>query len=317
MKTLNVEDTLRPKSVGRLNNLPLDEKLVFSSGIGINPAPKEIPIRYLSYLLPLISCTQKYRNAIGQIYTADQAAIRLGIENSSVSENVRLIRNFTIGFVAEMFPDLVDKITISEEKSEFDNDIKELIEDTIKKLVDILMKSNDSAILKFAKNRANGDIRMPLRYMAEHSLYMRDNLFDDDRLFLIDNPDGFKDSRVVMIGGSAEEIFYQTRKTIMRALDTLNNQRNIQLFTDIGRLPPYYRKFMENVVGEEIKEDNVRVFLEKLDKQLAYDYLMLIIACSENQDYKIIKRRKVGFTELDYQSLQNGFENLKVFLSQF
>lgn len=305
MKTLKIQDTLRPKSIGRLNNLPLDEKLVFSSGIGINPVLKEIPVRYLSYLLPIISCIQKYRNAIGQIYIADQAAIRFGIEDSIVVGNVKLIRELTIGFITEMFPDLIGQISVSKERNECDNGTKKRREDLITQLVDILLQSNDTAILKFARNRANGDIRAPLRYMAEHSLYMRDKLFDDNRLFLIDNPDGLEDARVVMIGGPAEEIFYQARRTLMRTLNTLNSQKNVQLFTDIGRLPPYYRKFMENIVGTKMQDDDVSIFLEKLDKQLQYDYLMLIITCSGNPDYDIIKRRNQGFTKLDYQLLQD------------
>jgi hypothetical protein len=55
--------------------------------------------------------------------------------------------------------------------------------------------------MTFARNRKNGgDIRTPLQYMAEHTLYMRDKVVDDPSVFLIQNPKGYETSKVVMIG---------------------------------------------------------------------------------------------------------------------
>jgi len=317
MSILKVNDMIRPKSLNRINGLPLDSNLVFSSGIWISSSFREIPIRYLSYLLPIISCTQKYSNSIGQIYTADQAAIRMGVDKDVVSENVKLIRELTSGFIAEMFPELKDRIVVCEEKNKCDDGVLKTREDLINQLVDILLQCGDGAILRFANNRSKWDIRSSLRYMAEHSLYMRDNVTDDSRLFLINSPLGFDDSQVVMIWWPAEEIFYKTRKVLMKALNRLDGQINVQLFTDIGKLPPYYRKCMESVVGKRVEDLDVRVFLEKLDSQLIYDYLMLIIACSENPNYYIVKKQKIDLNDQDYQLLQNGFERLIYFLKQF
>lgn len=320
MTILNIQDTLSTKSTVALKDLILDEQAIFSSGIGINPTP-EIPIRYLAYILPMISCVQQYSNAMGQIYTADQGAIRLGIEKTIVEKNVTLLREFTNAFISTMFPEIESKIIISEEKKSCGPDIQAIREQFITRCIEILQIQNDPQIINFARNRANANESSPLRYMVEHSLYARDTLFNTtsymNDIYLVENPKGFENSRIVMIGGPAEKIFYKTRQAIIKVLGALCEQKNIQLFTDIGRLPPYYRKYEETIVGNQIKEDYVADFIEGINRELQYDYLILIIACAQAPDFTIIKRRKSGFTKNDLEVLQNGFERLKIFLNNF
>jgi hypothetical protein len=68
-------------------------------------------------------------------------------------------------------------------------------------------------------------------------------------------------------------------------MDILDNKNNLQLFSDIGRLPPYYKKFNEKIIGDKIQENKVEDFIEKINNELQYDYIMLFIACSSQPDF--------------------------------
>ncbi len=290
-------------------NLRRNEKYVFSSGIWINPE-LGIPIRFLSYLLPVLEAKSEFNNSIWQIYFADKMAIKIWIETKIVEKNLWLYKELALGFIEEFYPENKWKIIFNEEKIFSE---KELIkqEELVKEMIFILIESNDSQINNFAQKRW----KKAFEYMAKHSLYMRDNVVKDKKLFLIDNPKWFEKSDVVMIWWPAEKIFYKARKILENNLWKPN--WNLQLFTDIWRLPPYYSKFMENLFWTEIKENNVEDFLKNLNKEFQYDYLMLLIACSSAKNYSLIKKRKKWFNSEDFDILEEWFQNLKIFLKQF
>ncbi|MBD3338925.1 MAG: hypothetical protein GF353_07445 [Candidatus Lokiarchaeota archaeon] len=319
MNQISTENTLRRKSRNRLNNEPSDGEIVFSSGIGVNHEP-EVPVRFLSYLLPIISAVQAQRRSIGQVYIADKGAVRIGQNPETVEQNTRLTENLTRAFIEEFFPELDEKIVTAREKDET-KEAEEVVNSRrqlISRMIDIILKHKKPAIMRFAERRQNGgDIRTPLKYMVEHGLYMRDPVTDDQRLFLVENPPGFENSKIAMIGGPSEEIFYEVRRKIMREMGVLGQQPNLQLFSDIGGLPPYYSKKSDIVIGQSIEKYDVKNFLDGLNRQLQYDYLILIISCTENPDFDIMTKEESEYTDKDYQTLQSGFDRLKSFLKQF
>lgn len=288
--------------------LKKQEKYVFSSWIWINPE-LGVPVRYLSYLLPIIESLNQYKNSVWQIYFADKTAIDLGIKSEIVTENLKQYKELASWFVEEFYPkDKWKKILTDEKVIDKEKIITQ--ENLIKEMIKIIVSENDSQINNFAEKRW----KKALEYMVKHSLYMRDNVSKDEDLFLIDNPEWFENEKVVMIWWPAEKIFYKVRQILVNNLGKPN--WNLQLFTDIWRLPPYYSKFMENVFWEKIKQNSFVEFSENINKELLYDYLMLIISCSSSQDYSIIKRRK-KFNEDDFELLEEWFQNLKIFLKQF
>lgn len=301
------------------NRRLLNEKIVFSTGVGINPEP-EIPIRFLSYVTPIFLLAEEYRMSIGQIYTADQASIRMWYNAKIIEWNTLLLKDLISWFTQEFYPDIEDRITVSFERKEQDESsvILESRKKLISEMIDIILRVNDPVIMSFAEKRKNGhNIRVSLQYMAEHCLYMRDAVTNYDELFLIWNPLWFESAMIAMVGWPAEEIFYRVRRSIMTEMNVFDKQRNMQLFTNVWRLPPYYRKFMENIIGDHINESSVNVFLSNINPELQYDYLILLLSCTKNPDYSLLSRRKSWFTKFDYEILQEWFDLLKCFLRQF
>lgn len=286
-----------------------DWKYVFSSWVWINPEAW-VPIRYLSYLLPVIEATKGFSSSVWQIYFADKVWIDLWIPSEIITQNLKEYKDLANWFVEEFYPDISKKIILTDEKN-FQVDPKLANQNIlVKEMIKKIIEQNDSQINNFVERRWD----KALEYMVKHSLYMRDSVTEDKGLFLIDNPKWFENSDVVMIWWPAEKIFYKVRQILVNNL--WQNNWNLQLFTDIGRLPPYYSKFMEKIFWENISEDSVIKYLESINKELKYDYIILLISCSSSQDYSIIKRRK-KFNKDDFELLQEWFKNLKIFLKQF
>jgi hypothetical protein len=140
---------------------------------------------------------------------------------------------------------------------------------------------------------------------------------EDSKLFLVENPSGFELEKIVMIGGPAEEIFYRARQIILsqrRKIDL--SFGNLQVFSKIGRVPPYYSSFKEPTIQTSIKETNVKCFLNKLDKQILSDYLRLLTFAAEEAPDGCLTRKKSGLLPEDYRILQIGFVRLKKFVNQ-
>ena len=315
MKTLE-KNTLPPepffpkKEMQNITDSDLEKSdILFSTGVGINQV-EETPVRLATYLLPMIAFLQKHKNSLGQLYFADQAAIKLGQNSEIVKRNTDAIERFINAFLIEFFEDVKDDFVISHEKNDKNPERQNLLNE----LISILKQSGDTSILNFANKRINGSksIDTPLGYIAEHSLFMRDPITENDDLFLIDNPKQI--DLLVMIGGPAEKLFCKARNIICEAREKIEKDfERKQVITDIGRRPPYYRFANEPILEENLSEECVQTFLKGLNKELVKDYIFLLASLSKEKDFTIIKRRK-KLNQGDLEILQNGYESLRTFV---
>lgn len=313
---------LKPKSADALRKKE-GKKILFSTGLGVNKAPG-LPVRFGAYLMPLIDAVRSQVASRGQFYIADQAALRIGQSPEMVERNVESTQQYVRTLVETCFPEISGRIDISREKREEAPEILERRKQLRSQLIKVLLESGDKPIIDFAKNRVapedpNG-ILTPMGYMAEHGLFMRDQITDDKSLFLIENPD-FEFEIFAMIGGPAEEIFYKARTIILRKLKREDqNKNNLQLFTDIGRLPPYYsRKQGEPMIGEELGEKSAKDLLERVSKEmpeLFTDYFYLIAYLAGIEDLREFSKIRNQLTVPDYERLQPGMEKLSQVLNQ-
>lgn len=244
-----------------------------------------------------MSASKEFESSVAQLYLADKAAERMGYDLSAIDTLRSLMRDVVSATAEEFF---------SLDESDYDFQLERSETDQrnifIESLIDILEECADQFIRKFALNRRNGgSIREPFRYMAEHGLYMRDPIVEDASLFLVDDPIGFNYEQIAMIGGPSEEIFYQTRMSILKMLDVTN--ANLQLFTDIGSVPPYYRRFDEPIFGELLPDD-FEDFWSQLNPFLKKDYEYLLAFLSGSDDLSPTPEK-----------LAEGYEMLKYFLT--
>lgn len=316
-----IQSMLRRKSIGHLKEVGPDRSnVLFATGLGINQEPK-IPVRLASYLVPIITAVSEYPGTRGQFYLADKAAVRLGQEPEIVRANSQLMRAYINSFIELYQPGTRKVIDVSIERDGL-NSVDERRVELVNKMVDILLETRDRALFTFAENRQKEgqDIRVPLSYMAEHTLFMRDAVTEDDDLFLVDSPADYPLDTLAMIGGPAEDIFFKARKKILSSLSQrgplANGFNRIQLFSDIGRIPPYYARFDEPTVESGIPYRSAKELLSEIDPNLRTDYLMLLISLSKGKDFSM-KSRRNELTEVDYESLQSGFNKLKYFLTDF
>lgn len=308
--------TLRPNSSRKLFRLPTDTTALIATWMWVN-STFGVPVRMLSYLLPIIYATQRLKSTGAQIYIADGAAIRLGQSSSIVDENVEIMKSSIEAFIKEFFPDISPRVTLQEETS-FVSDISaiEARRKLVENMVNILLKKADTAIMRFADNRKNGwSIRVPLQYMAEHTLYMRDPVVDDPAMFIIQKPLWFEESPMIMIGWPAEEIFYKTRLTILKALGK-TEWDNQQLFTGVGRLTPYYSAYDEPLIGNKNIPTDIHDFFRSVSPAFEYDYVTLFLSLAWSQDFSLLSRLWKGIQEEDYPMLQLGLDKLLYFLKQ-
>lgn len=297
------------------------KKILFSTGLGVNKSPG-LALRFGAYLLPLVDAVRSTENSRGRFYIADQAAKRIGQPSELVESNVELMQMYFSSLMRTLFPELEGRIEMVRERSEESLEVLQERNMLRDRLIALLLDSEDEKILTFARKRVNPDdpegIKTPLGYMAEHSLFMRDPIVDDERLFLIDSPEaGFE--RFAMIGGPAEEIFFRARQLILGVLNPTKMKQNLQLFSDVGRLPPYYSQPGEPLMGDVI-ETNVQKFLADIRtnmNELTTDFFALLSYLSGAEDFSGLQSRKKAPTPSDYQSLQKGMERFQLLINTF
>lgn len=288
------------------------KRVLFSTGMSADVTPG-VPVRILAYLMPLLSAMQSRENTRGQFYFADRAQMRLGEDPAIIEDNVQLVSEYIRQFIKAFYAKTEGDVLISRERED-SAERRQLVQE----LVDTLIQENNRAIITFAEKRIKEGqtIRNPLAYMAEHALFMREPVTDDENLFLIDNPPDFDLDALAMVGGPAEEIFFNVRKIIGASRgDIQKTYDRIQLFGKIGNRPPYFKCFGEPVIESGIDEPDVKTFLEKVSPELFKDFLYLLTALSDSKDYTIIERRKC-FGEKDFASLKSGFDTLQSFIKQ-
>lgn len=305
-KSLNILSTQKPEA-----------KILFCSGLGVNAQP-EIPMRVFSYLLPLLVAVQTFQNSRGQIYLADQAALRLGYDPHIVQKNVERLQRAIRAFITTFYPDITNRLSITCEKHHDESqDVKEKRQALIEQFMQDVLEEQHASILRFARKRGQKTtMKTALQYMVEHALFMRDPVTHDPRLFLINNPDNFFFETFAMIGGPSEKIFYDVRKILIKKHYTPHQRVvHLQLFTPIGRIPPYYSRFGEPSLfdGTGVCHD-VEQFLSQIHPELYSDYAILFYSLSHVPTLTMKVKRKKQCIKYDMNTLQHGFMTLKRFV---
>ena len=203
MNVMNLQHLLQRKSFDDISEKNSDSKILFCTGIGVNSKP-EIPIRFFTYLLPLVSAVHMFEESQGQFYIADQAAIRIGYDPEIVRHNAGMMLRAIREFVGTFFPHIAARIHVTYEKKSEDEPsfVKKQRQNLTEQLISDLLETQDPTILRFARKKSQTTtVRRSLRYMAEHTLFMRDPITTDEQLFLVENPDNFKFETLAMIGG--------------------------------------------------------------------------------------------------------------------
>lgn len=301
----------QPQSYQQISAQKKDSTILFCTGLGINQSP-QLPVRFFAYLLPLLVAVNTFPNSKGQFYIADQAAVRLGYDSKIVEHNTVTLQNVIPLFINYFYPHLNQRIFITTEISLEEAEIKEKRQELIEQFIKEITETKHPAIHRFAHKKSTaGDIKPALQYMVEHTLFMRDPITPDSRLFLVKNPDNFSFETLMMIGGPSEKIFYTVRKILLYKYHTTHFPfKTIQLFTDVGRIPPYYTRFNEPVITEEITEEVAQVFLSTIHAELLTDYKILLNLCAK----PITQPLPQTILLKNNASLQQGFDNLKGFL---
>jgi hypothetical protein len=170
----NLKSSLQSKSYNALQENKPESSILFSSGVGINPGVST-PVRFLSLLIPLAQAISQFPKAQAQIYTADQAAVRLGQTPEEVEKNVNVLENMTKAFVGELPTSLKSRFTFTREKNNEPFAVTSKRKTLLAKLTQVLKDSSDPKVSRFAQNRADeSGAEKSYGYMAEHGLFMRD-----------------------------------------------------------------------------------------------------------------------------------------------
>lgn len=308
------------KSLDILSTQKPEAKILFCTGLGVNALP-EIPVRLFSYLLPLLAAVRTFQNSRGQFYIADQAALRIGYDPHVVQKNVKVLQKIIRAFINRFYPDITNRISITREKrSDESEDVKEERQALIEQFIHDMLEEQQTSILRFARKRGQDTtLKTALQYMVEHALFMRDPVTHDPRLFLINNPDDFLFETIAMIGGPSEKIFYKVRKILIKK-HYAPHQRvdHLQLFTHIGRIPPYYSRFDEPILFDGIGAyHDVEQFLSQIHPELLSDYTVLSYSLSQVPTLTLKIKSKSQLLQDKMDTLQHGFMALQKFVMSF
>lgn len=149
--------------------------------------------------------------------------------------------------------------------------------------------------------------------MAEHALYMRDPVTEDESFYLVATPN---EQLVCMVGGKSEKIFYEVRQAIMNALLVPNQERNNQIILDYGRIPGYYSRMNEPNL-ERISDDQTFFeYLNRYDPEIRKDFIYLLLALSKVPG--ILEKplqKKLELTPMQIEACELGFIKLKQFIN--
>lgn len=264
-------------------NIP--SNAIFSIGFGIDRA---VPLRLLSYPLLSLELLREKPGTSLEYYCATQFGDLFGLSYDEALIAQTITQQSIDSFIYQYFPDLLNRVHFLPSRA-ITADQDAFLRET---LVPILTKKRE--FREFANAR---DGEGSLMYMAAHSLYMRDPLPIPGELFINPLPD--TNNPVVMIGGDGESIMWQARQTIINAL---GGTIPLQLFTTLGRIPPYFRRELEPIVSEILTEE----FLTQCTPELYRDYASLLVAIAKSY----------GAQDLQYADISSVVSRRSTFLSQ-
>lgn len=279
----------------------LNGRTIIVTGFGCDPNC-EVPIRLPAYILPAISLSEGLNQSKAEVdieiyFAENYSALLLGEGfEPFVASFTDLASGYLTAYVARFHPNV--KISILRDRP-ISQDEWLIIDE----MAEYLSKHGEKRVLQFAEHRGGW---IAFKYMAAHAWYMRDPLviLRDLKPLQIDGAEKWDD--VIMIGGAAEEIFYEARR-VLASMGEHSDWQSHQLFTPIGRRPTYHR-----VDGEPMISDSPDSIEELLDvsREIHRDFVYLLADASDDKDYSIVERRG-NLSSSDISRLQRGWDNLK------
>lgn len=248
---------------------------ILSIGFGVDNA---VPVRVASYPLLALEMLRVYPQMTLEMYVATQFSWLNRVEPTTASANSRKLQAAINQFVQQAYPDVAGRITflptkpLTPERIQFLNQFATLL-------------AKDPQLNEFASNRNGAD---SLRYLAAHSLYMRDPLPVNPNLYIVAPPPEAR--AVVMVGGDGEKIPWRARQKIAQYFGTT---LPTQIFTTLGRIPPYFRSNQEPIIGERVTED----FLMATSPEIYRDYAVLLIAIA-----RATGEKSLNFADINAQN---------------
>ena len=250
-----------------------------------------VPSRTLSYPLLGLELLRRYPQMTLEMYVASQFSWLNNIDPTTASANSRILEKAISQFVQATWPDVANRVSFIP-TSPLTPERLQLID----QLVPILAK--DPQLNEFASNRNGFD---SLRYLAAHTLYMRDPLPVDPNLYLTPPP---TDNRsVTMIGGEGEKITWRARQKIAQYF---NVSAPLQIFTTLGRTSPYFRYEQEPIIGEAITVP----FLLSTIPEVFRDYAALLISLTDTPVDIQLNQRSLFLSQPSIQQSLNQLNQL-------
>jgi len=287
-----------PESLAKIPN-----DAILSVGFGV---AESTPLRVISYpILALEILKQKPETTLEMYIATEFNQLLYGIDPETTATNVQRLQKAVINFSQLFYPEIADRISFIPT-----NPLTETRINLLNEFVDILKTNAELVRFAFAPGKNGLD---SLAYLAAHALYMRDVLEIDQSLFLVDLPQN--GNPIVMIGGDAERISLLSRQEIFKQFGVANINPPLQIFTSLGRTPPYFRKDNEPIIGEKINTS----FLLVTSPETYRDYAATLAAITRARGHIPFTFDDIGAKQRERKSLLNQSSTIQalVLLNEF
>ena len=261
------------KNIEDIAKIPNDA--IITVGFG---ADTTTPLRILSYPLLALSILREKPGTRLEYYCATQFSELFGLSAENAKQTESILSQLLQSFIYKFYPDLSERVQFIPSQP-LTNEQNTFIRES---LVPIL--KNKQVFRDFANQRNGTD---SLAYIAAHSLYMRDPLPINPSLFI--NPLPKSNLPIVMVGGDAERMMWDARQLI---INTFGGTLPIQLFTTLGRTPPYFTREAEPVIGGALTQD----YLLGCSPEVYRDYASLLVAIAKSYGDSNIRYDDVSFS---------------------
>jgi hypothetical protein len=286
-------------AVGKtVQGMAVNEKIVISQGFGVG-YKKGLPLRFLSYMIPVLHLLKQLpQSATAEIYFAFRGGMRANGEEVPSEMALLYLWSRLVGrtsglmlhYIDRFHPALANRVTVIDD---FLGDVYPT--DVITQLTESVqaLYNEDTALRNFVDKRGGTEA---LRYMVEHSLYMRDPLLPlKGRTDWMLVPKMRLDiDHLVMVGGPAERIFHKVRQHLCRTIGIHSNWTSYQLWTPIGDPPTYNYQPNEPIWGRFYAnvEEILGLYLttpRASRVNLIRDFLILLADASGTEDFRVAK----------------------------
>ncbi|MBT3817635.1 MAG: hypothetical protein HOE80_02325 [Candidatus Magasanikbacteria bacterium] len=307
-----------------IRSIPIDEKVTLSVGCGVKDSG--IPLRFLAYIIPALHLLKQLTQQTKlEVYLALEGVLRVnGMDEAKTRANANKMARLVIEYVKTFHPKVAGQVDVLfDRKIEFGSKLDQQIDGLTTELS--RLTSSVEPIQKFVEAR-NG--AQSLRYMAEHTLYMRDPLCCllplEDNLLVPMASTGMV--HVIMVGGPAEKVFHKARTALMGQLPTHDRWKSNQFFTQIGSPPSYHPQDGESLYGDELPSNVADLFDSILknvstnrgvQKGVMRDMLVLLIDSGAGNTFQQVGRlsgtlRRGGKIDTEIAHLlQDGWNRLR------